>query len=454
LARELALKRAAAAGAAVVRVPVLWNAVVDRSPGVGFDPADPGSAAYHFAAVDAAVRSVAAVGLTPVITIAGAPARAEAQPRWRFSYGGTWSPDPQAFAAFGAALARRYDGAFPDPAEPRHALPRVRYLQAWNEPNLPRYLEPQWVAQRGRWVPYAALHYRLMLNAFYAAVKRVVPDDVVISAGLAPEGDPNGIGRAAPASFLNTLLCLGPPPGDAPQRCPDPPHFDAFAFHPLSFASPNAVATGSMNVSIADIAKVTFALARARAAGNVAPAGPKPLWITELNWESNPPKADGVPGRLQAAWISRALHRLWIAGAQLVDWQFIVDPTNLAILAPVGPDRPVDRPAGLFSDGGLGPASDRPKPFFYGFRFPFDPLRRDPARVLVWGRLPPGGSRDAVLQRWTRGRWRPLARLRASRGGVINQLVTLRGSARLRLTDGSAGPSPPAKVGSQQFREP
>ena len=74
------------------------------------------------------------------------------------------------------ALARRYDGAFPDPQRLRaRACPDVRLLQAWNEPNLARYLEPQWVVQGGRWRAFSPLLYRQLLNAFYSGVKAVAP---------------------------------------------------------------------------------------------------------------------------------------------------------------------------------------------------------------------------------------------------------------------------------------
>ena len=70
--------------------------------------------------------------------------------------------------AFAEALARRYDGGFPDPRQPDAPCPRFGYFQAWNEPNLARYLEPQWVVADGRWTAFSPLLYRQLLNAFYA----------------------------------------------------------------------------------------------------------------------------------------------------------------------------------------------------------------------------------------------------------------------------------------------
>ena len=103
--------------------------------------------------------------------VSHAPAFAEAPHRWPYAYPGSWAPSPTALEEFAAALARRYDGCFPDPLTPGHALPRVRLFQAWNEPNLARYLEPQWVAEDGRWSAFSPLLYRQLLNGFYTGVE-------------------------------------------------------------------------------------------------------------------------------------------------------------------------------------------------------------------------------------------------------------------------------------------
>jgi hypothetical protein len=209
LIRDYALARAKAAGASVVRIPVNWAFHVAATPPASFDPTDPASTAYNFAGIDAAVRSAVADGFEPLLVVSHAPAFAEAPRRWPFAYAGSWAPSPQALGQFATALARRYEGTFPDPLDPGHALPRVSMFQAWNEPNLARYLEPQWVGEGGRWRAFSPLLYRQLLNAFYVAVKSVRESDLVVAAGLAPTGDPPGVGRMAPLAFLRELLCLG-----------------------------------------------------------------------------------------------------------------------------------------------------------------------------------------------------------------------------------------------------
>jgi hypothetical protein len=434
--RGRAVAMIAAADARVVRIPVNWRDVVDATPPAGFQASDPASPAYHFWRIDAAVESALGAGLEPLLVVSHAPAFAEAPDRWPYAYPGSWAPDPAALREFAVALARRYDGSFPEPLAPGGVLGRVRLLQAWNEPNLSRYLEPQWVVAHGRWSAFSPLLYRQLLDGFYAGVKSVEPTDTVAAAGVAPEGEPAGEGVMSPVPFLRGLLCL-----ESAGRCQQPPRFDILAFHPLSVWDPDVPAASALDVSIADTAKVTGLLHQAERLHTALPAGPKPVWVTELNWESAPQSPRGVPPRLQAAWLSRALHRLWVAGVSLVDWEFLVDPVGgVALASPTGPNVTFARPAGLYSAGVLGgradPALARPKPFLRGFAFPFDPLRVDRRRVRVWALLARSGQ-PVQLQRRTRGGlWRTLASLRADRYGVLNALVPLRGSASLRLRSG------------------
>lgn len=440
--REAAFARIRETGATVVRIPVDWRDAVSASPAPGFDARDPGSPEYHFADLDAAVRGAAAAGLTPLLVVSHAPAWAEAPGRWPDAYPGSWSPSPAALEAFAAALAARYSGRFPDPAAAGAALPKVRAFQAWNEPNLARYLEPQWIVENGRWRAFSPLAYRQLLNGFYAGVKSVAPGDTVVTAGVAPDGDPEGVGRMAPVSFLRTLLCLSPA-GDR-EPCPEPAHFDALAFHPLSVENPDRPAPSSLDLAISDAAKLTGLLARARRLRTVLPAGPKPVWVTELNWESAPQAPGGVPPAEQAGWISRALHRLWVAGVSLVSWQFLIDPYPGARAGtPTGGLVEYQRPAGLFSAGPGGePADARPKDFLRGFSFPFDPLRVDARHVRIWAlvsdpRLP------VELQRPGAGRsWLTFASLRSAPDGVVNVLLRLRGPLTLRLRAGALESAP------------
>jgi hypothetical protein len=290
------------------------------------------------------------------------------------------------------------------------------------------------VAEGRRWSAFSPRLYRQLLNGFYTGVKAVEPSDTVIAAGIAPEGEPAGVGAMAPVTFLEDLLCLGPARGNCSQK----PHLDVLAFHPLSVFNPDVAAVTKLDVAISDLAKITGLLARAERLHTVLPAGSRPLWVTELNWESSPPSPTGVPGRLQAVWISRALHRLWVAGVSLVDWQFLIDPYGGTPLAsPDGSTNLYSRPAGLYAPGpGGNTALARSKPFLQGFTLPFDPLRVNRRQLRLWALLMHAGQ-SAFLQRQGHGgRWQTIDRLSANRYGLINRLLRLSGSARLRLRVG------------------
>jgi hypothetical protein len=430
--RALTMTRIKALGGAIARIPVDWRDTVEAAPPPSFQASDPASPSYRFARLDAAVRSAAAAGLQPLLVVSHAPVFAEAPHPWPYAYHGSWAPSPAAFEQFAMALARRYDGAFPDPLDHTGTLPRVRLLQAWNEPNLARYLEPQWVASGRHWSAFSPLLYRQLLNGFYAGVKAVEPSDTVIAAGIAPEGEPTGVGAMAPITFLEGLLCLGASRVD----CGGKPHMDVLAFHPLSVFNPDVPAVSSLDAAISDIGKITSLLRRAERRHTVLPSGHRPVWVTELNWESAPQSATGVPQSLQAAWVSRALHRLWVAGVSLVDWQFLVDPYGGTLLsAPDGTLSPYPRPAGLYSTApGGDPVLARPKPFLQGFSLPFDPLRINRRMVRVWALLSAPGEPVALQRQGPGGHWHTIARLRADSTGVLNVLIGLRGSTRLRLS--------------------
>jgi hypothetical protein len=268
----------------------------------------------------------------------------------------------------------------------------------------------------------------------------------------------------APVTFLRGMLCLegdsrgGPAVGvlaGGRPGCPEPPHFDVLAFHPLSVYDPDTPALSSLDASISDIGKVTELLRRAVRLRSVLPARPKPLWVTELNWQSAPPSPTGVPSRLQAAWVSRALHRLWVAGVGLVSWEFLIDPyPDLLLSNPTGTPLEYSRPAGLYYAGvGGNPALARPKPFLTGFAFPFDPLRVDRRHVRVWALLAAPWQAVQLQRQGRHGGWHTIARLRANGSDVLNDLVPLSGRVQLRLLRGalqSASASVPRGYGSSR----
>jgi hypothetical protein len=433
------IARARSAGATVVRVPMAWRAV--QRLGTPVDPTNPDDPAYDFALWDALLERITRAGLEPLVTIYEAPDAYEAPGRWRYAPAGTWAPDPAALGRFATAVARRYSGAWRDPARPGGALPHVRWWQAWNEPNLGRYLQPQWVARDGRWRPYSPLRYRSMLNAFSAGVKSVDPWATVVTAGTAPIGEArDGEGRMAPVRFWQALLCLGVAPRIAVHVCPDPAHFDVLSHHPLSISNPTRVSAGPLDVAIADFQRIARLLRVAQRHRLVVPAGGQRLAVTELNWDSAPDSPRGVPARRMVPFISSALYLLWRQGVDMVLWQIVRDPVpgggrvHPAGLYRIDPQRPFD------------PGRDRAKPALRAFRMPFVAVRTSRSAVRVWGLLTHGGHRSAAVERRKGARWDPVARLRADRAGTVWATVALRGRARLRLVDAATGAASAAWV--------
>lgn len=406
------ISRAVADNAGIVRVAVPWAGVAPAQRPPGFVAGDPASPGYDWSTVDAQVRAFAGRGLRVLINITGAPTWAQGPRRPSNAAAGSWRPDPKQFAQFAKAAALRYDGAYRDPSDPLIALPRVRYWQAWNEPNLDQYLTPQWTRKRdGGFMAASAGIYRRLLNAFYAAVKGVSGSDFVLSAGMAPYGNPPGISlpgfgsRVPPVVFDRALLSARV-------------HLNGVAQNIYSIRGPLWHAYNVGDVAVPDVYKIRRVLRFAQRAGRVLPRGPKRLWVTELGWDSRPPNPGGVPIAKQARWYEQAMYGLWRQGVDTV-----------MLLALVDSPSPIP-PAGTAAESGLYYASGTAKPAATAFRFPFVTERLDRGQVRVWGRAPVGGQ--LVVERRSRGRWRVIARLNTRARQLFGAALALRGSAVLR----------------------
>jgi hypothetical protein len=409
------LHRAALAGADWVRVDVGWVAPDTRSRPTGFNARDPADPHYHFGGDDAMIKHAAAEGLKVLAVFTGAPRWAEGPNVPADVTPGTWRPDPGGLEDYGAALAARYSGHFPDPAEPGHNLPRVAAFQLWNEPNLNAYLNPQWNGAR----PAAPAIYRAMLNGFYAGVKSIDPSAAVVTAGTGPFGDPYPGGpRIMPVVFWKSLLCLRQVGrGLRSTGCSDPAHFDLYAHHPYSVGPPTTTALDADDISIPDLGKVTRLVRAAERFGDALPHIHHPLWITEVSYNSWPPAPGGVPIGTHAHWLEQTLAELWQQGAATVFWNQVGDQPPIPSYAAT-------------SQSGVYRLSGKPKPALQAFRFPLVTWREGHHEVEVWGRAPASGSVE--IQERSGSTWRTVRSLGEPAHAVFTILLPARGPVTVR----------------------
>lgn len=431
-----ALPRAKAVGAQWWRVELMWQDVaptVPPSPAVAEDPAWSG---YNWTGLDRVIRRTASVGLTALPYTRRAPRWAEGARRpavSRLVPAGTWRPDPAALKSFATALARRYSGTFPDPDQPGQFLPRLRWFQAWNEPNLYTDLTPQWTRTGGRWQPSSPSHYRKMANAFYAGIKKGNPAARVVSAGTAPFGDLNaGDPRMPPVKFWRELLCVREPGVAASRttgrvridRCSRSVRFDAVAHHPYPIGPPRRTARNADDAVVPDVRKITRLLAPARRARTLRSPARVPLWITEYAWESSP-DPEGVSLNEQAQYLQASLYVLWRQGASVITWWQMRDEGR-------APAYNATFQSGIFLRG-TTPAADPPKPAYTAFRFPFTAYRTNGVARL-WGMTP--GDRRVTIQAQQGGRWVTAARLRAGSNRIFTGRLRVGPNTPLRAVAG------------------
>ena len=395
--------RARAAGASLTRLFLVWSEVAPRRP---VEPEDPDDPAYRWESMDQQVVAAVEGGLAPIVYIS-------ASVPWARGRGvglpGTW-PSPVQLASFARAAARRYSGGF-TPLGDSVPLPRVRFWQAWNEPNAGRELAPQRAGRR----PVSPGHYRRMVNAFADAVHGVRANNLVVAGGLAPFGhDSKDIQVVHPMQFMSALLCVSPKP---PHRktCSQRTRFDVWSHHPYTNGGPNRRAESPDNASVGDLPEMRAMLRAAKRVGTMSSRRAPEFWVTEFSWDTSPPDPKGVPAALHARWVSEALYRMWQAGVTAVIWFRIQDD----------PLRRSPYQSGFFGASGQAKYSLR------AFRFPFVAFRTD-SGVSVWGRTPFSRAGSVLVERRAGARWITVARVRANGHGIFSRRLSATPSTGLR----------------------
>ncbi len=294
----------------VARMTLYWGGklgVARRRPAHPSNPADP---AYNWATYDAIVDQLAAAGIQVVFSIYATPAWAN------HDKGQNVAPvDPTALRAFAYAAALRYSGTY---VAGSAKLPAVRDWLAWNEPNNPVFLKPQYKRDGRKWVMLSAINYAKICNSIYNGVHATgLRNERVACGATAPRGNNNPASSrpsVSPLAFLRAVKADGLVT------------FDAWAHHPY-YAKPSetpsspdgageSVELGNLDTLIKLVTQLY---------------GNKRIWITEYGYETNPPDSlFGVSWSKQALYLKQAFA---IARANprvdMMLWFLLKDDTNI-----------------------------------------------------------------------------------------------------------------------------
>jgi hypothetical protein len=273
-----------------LRVNLYWGGEFGVSTGRRpANPTNPNDPAYDWGIYDRTVHYAAQYNIKVVFSIWGTPGWANRFRGLRFAP--LNATDLQRFAF---AAARRYSGSFE--GEDGRGIPRVDHWIAWNEPNNPAFLFPQYRLVRGKATIASARDYARICNAITRGVKQARIRAQKVACGVtAPRGNNNPSTLRAsisPLAFLRAMKAAG-------AR-----GFDAYAHHPYygrpaetpSTAPPGpkttAITLGNINVLIREFTRLY---------------GRKPLWITEYGYQTRPQdRIFGVSYAQQARYLTQA----------------------------------------------------------------------------------------------------------------------------------------------------
>jgi len=272
--------------AQIIRVNLDWFSVAKTRPEQPIDPRDP---AYNWDRYDTLVLNAAKNKIQVLFTIYGTPRWANGTKK-----GLNRAPRQMLFLKqFATAAAKRYSGTFKRTDDV--ILPAVRRWLAWNEPNNPIFLAPQWAKKNKiRYTPVAAKVYAGICTAVYSGVHSTNLRNEVVACGAT---DPRG--NNAPKSSrpsISPLAFLAAVKKFGLRR------FDVWAHHPYygrPTESPTTKPKDRTSVTLANIGDLTRLLTKLY--------GNKKLWITEYGYQTRPPdKAFGVSWVKQAQYLTEA----------------------------------------------------------------------------------------------------------------------------------------------------
>jgi hypothetical protein len=272
-----------------VRLNLYWGGarygVAQKRPANATNPADP---AYDWELYDRTVRYANQYGVRVLFSIYGTPAWANGG--LGANHAPTRSTDLRNFAL---AAAKRYGGQFPDGQG--GLLPPVKEWLAWNEPNNPLFLAPQF---KGKTIQ-SAVDYAKICTAVYQGVHATLIAGERVGCGVtAPRGNNNPSSArpsVSPLAFLRAVKKAGLKT------------FDAWAHHPYYAGPSDTPATKPLTkkgapptaVTLGNFGELTKLLTQLY--------GNKRVWITEYGYQTNPPdRLVGVSYAKQAAYLTQA----------------------------------------------------------------------------------------------------------------------------------------------------
>jgi hypothetical protein len=275
-----------------IRENLYWGGpfgVAVKRPAKPRDPSDP---AYHWTLYDRTVQYAQQYGIKVLFSI-------YATPTWE---SGNTSKNiapknPNDLRDFAYAAAQRYSGTFAD--ENGQVLPAVKDWTAWNEPNNPTFLAPQYKRSGSTWVIQSAVSYAKICNAIYDGVHATFNANERVACGVtAPRGNNNPSTNrpsVSPLAFLRACKKAGLL------------RFDAWAHHPYYAGPSDQPTTKPVTAKGAPATAVTL--------GNIGDLiktvtqlyGNKRIWITEYGYQTNPPdRLFGVSWAKQALYLKQA----------------------------------------------------------------------------------------------------------------------------------------------------
>ena len=406
---QLGMDRIGKAGAGFTRVTLRWRSVAPATEPDSWDPTDPGDSHYNWSGVDNQILMARKAGLTPLVQIYLAPDWAE---RCKNSTPGICDPDPVAFASFAKAAATRYGGSYGN-------LPRIRYWEPWNEPNLFLFFQPQF--KNGKKV--SPVLYRNMLSRFAHAVKGVHGTNKVVGGGLAPIGVRGAI---APLDFARRLMCMKGRKHPVRDRgCKQNARFDIWANNPFTTGGPSHKSAGPDDVSLGDLPKMAKLLKAAKRARRIKTSSRSvPFWVTEFSWDSAPPDPGGLPMRILTRWTSEAMYRSWQAGVTNFFWLTLRDWAR-----PEGVPFSQTIDSGLYLRGATI-EKDRAKKNLRAFQFPFVAFGKKKG-ISIWGRTPKSTAGKVVITYKKGAKWKRIGAVKADRHGIFRSGIKTRLARKL-----------------------